>query len=248
MEFLNSLKDQLSTAYELLAAGWGLQLLWGIGWTLAVTVVSMMIGAMLGSLVAAAKLSHRVGLRFIGESYTTVFRGEPELLIIYLFYYGGTQILTGVARSTGSIGSTDILNMPSFLGGVLAVGIISGAYQAEVFRGSFLAIQRGELEAARAYGMSAFLRFRLVIMPQVLRLAVPGLGNVWQLTIKDSALISVTGVAELMLTANKAARSTHHSLLFYTVAGILYLVMTSISTPIFDKAERYTSRSFLRPK
>ena len=177
-----------------------------------------------------------------------MFRGEPELLVIYLFYYGGTQILTGVARSTGSIGSTDILNMPSFLGGVLAVGIISGAYQAEVFRGSFLAIHRGELEAARAYGMSAWLRFRLVIMPQVLRLAVPGLGNVWQLTIKDSALISVTGVAELMLTANKAARSTHHSLLFYTVAGILYLVMTSISTPIFDKAERYTSRSFLRPK
>ncbi|QKC79559.1 ABC transporter permease subunit [Mesorhizobium erdmanii] len=208
----------------------------------------MAIGALLGSLVAAAKLSHRAGLRFLGESYTTVFRGEPELLVIYLFYYGGTQILTGVARSTGSIGSTDILNMPSFLGGVLAVGIISGAYQAEVFRGSFLAIHRGELEAARAYGMSAWLRFRLVIMPQVLRLAVPGLGNVWQLTIKDSALISVTGVAELMLTANKAARSTHHSLLFYTVAGILYLVMTSISTPIFDKAERYTSRSFLRPK
>ncbi|MGX5802892.1 ABC transporter permease [Bradyrhizobium sp. Arg314] len=248
MEFLSDLQAQLSTAYELLAAGWGVQLLWGIAWTLAVTVVSMLIGAALGSLVAAAKLSPRGGLRFIGESYTTVFRGEPELLIIYLFYYGGTQVLTGVARSTGSIGSTDILNMPSFLGGVLAVGIISGAYQAEVFRGSFLAIHRGELEAARAYGMSAFQRFRLVIMPQVLRLAVPGLGNVWQLTIKDSALISVTGVAELMLTANKAARSTHHSLLFYTLAGILYLVMTSISTPIFDKAERYTSRSFLRPK
>ena len=248
MEFLNDLKDQMSTAYELLAAGWGVQLLWGIGWTLAVTLVSMLIGAVLGSLVAAAKLSHRGGLKFIGESYTTVFRGEPELLIIYLFYYGGTQVLTGVARSTGSIGSTDILNMPSFLGGVLAVGIISGAYQAEVFRGSFLAIHRGELEAARAYGMSAWLRFRLVIMPQVLRLAVPGLGNVWQLTIKDSALISVTGVAELMLTANKAARSTHHSLLFYTVAGILYLVMTSVSTPIFEKAERYTSRSFTRPK
>ena len=248
MEFLNDLKDQVSPAYELLGAGWGVQLLWGIAWTLAVTVVSMLIGAALGSLVAAAKLSPRGGLKFIGESYTTVFRGEPELLIIYLFYYGGTQVLTGVARSTGSIGTTDILNMPSFLGGVLAVGIISGAYQAEVFRGSFLAIHRGELEAARAYGMSAWLRFRLVIMPQVLRLAVPGLGNVWQLTIKDSALISVTGVAELMLTANKAARSTHHSLLFYTLAGILYLVMTSISTPIFDKAERYTSRSFTRPK
>lgn len=248
MEFFNNLLDQLSTAYGLLVQGWGLQLLWGIAWTLAVTVVSMLIGAALGSLVAAAKLSSRSALKFIGESYTTVFRGEPELLIIYLFYYGGTQLLTSVARSTGSIGSTDVLNMPSFLGGVLAVGIISGAYQAEVFRGSFLAIQRGELEAARAYGMSAFTRFRLVIVPQVLRLAVPGLGNVWQLTIKDSALISVTGVAELMLSANKAARSTHHSLLFYTLAGALYLVMTSISTPIFDKAERYTSRSFVRPK
>ncbi|MDF2389270.1 ABC transporter permease subunit, partial [Nostoc ellipsosporum NOK] len=98
MEFLNSLLDQMSTAYDLLAAGWGVQLLWGIGWTLAVTSVSMVIGAVLGSLVAAAKLSHRARLRFLGESYTTVFRGEPELLIIYLFYYGGTQVLTGVAR------------------------------------------------------------------------------------------------------------------------------------------------------
>ena len=248
MEFFNNLQNQLSTTYDLLVSGWGLQLIWGIGWTLAVTVVSMLIGAVLGSLVAAAKLSSRSSLKFIGEAYTTVFRGEPELLIIYLFYYGGTQILTGAARSSGAIGSTDIINMPSFVGGVLAVGIISGAYQAEVYRGSFLAIMRGELEAARAYGMSAFTRFRLVIVPQVLRLAVPGLGNVWQLTIKDSALISVTGVAELMLSANKAARSTHHSLLFYALAGALYLVMTSISTPIFSKAERYTSRSFVRPK
>jgi octopine/nopaline transport system permease protein len=248
VEVLTNLQDQFSNAINLLVQGWGLQLLWGIGWTLAVTFVSMLIGAVLGSLVAAAKLSSRGTLKFIGEAYTTVFRGEPELLIIYLFYYGGTQILTGTARSTGAIGATDIINMPSFIGGVLAVGIISGAYQAEVYRGSFLAIMRGELEAARAYGMSAFTRLRLIIVPQVLRLAVPGLGNVWQLTIKDSALISVTGVAELMLSANKAARSTHHSLLFYALAGALYLVMTSISTPIFSKAERYTSRSFVRPK
>lgn len=248
MEFFNYLQEQISTTYNLLASGWGLQLIWGIGWTLAVTTVSMLIGAVFGTLVAAAKLSGRGPLKFVGEAYTTVFRGEPELLIIYLFYYGGTQLLTGAARSTGTIGSTEILNMPSFVGGVLAVGIISGAYQAEVYRGSFLAIMRGELEAAQAYGMSAFTRLRVVIVPQVLRLAVPGLGNVWQLTIKDSALISVTGVVELMLSANKAARSTHHSLLFYSLAGALYLVMTSISTPIFNKAERHTSRSFVRSK
>jgi octopine/nopaline transport system permease protein len=248
MDFFNGLIDQITSIFTLLASGWGEFLLWGVLNTLAVTVVSMLIGAIFGALIAAAKISHKSWLKWIGEAYTTVFRGAPELLIVYLFYFGGTQILTGVGQDTGVVGPHDIINMPSFIGGVLAIGLISGAYQAEVYRGSYYAIMKGEIEAARAYGMSRTTMFRRIIVPQVLRFAIPGIGNVWQLTIKDSALVSVTGFAELMLKANMASRSTHKFLLFYSLAGILFLVLTSISTPIFDRAERYAARSTVRPK
>ncbi|RFB81448.1 ABC transporter permease subunit [Methylovirgula sp. 4M-Z18] len=238
----------MTSIYTILASGWGVFLLWGVVNTLAVTVVSMLIGAVFGALVAAAKISHKPWLKWVGEIYTTIFRGEPELLIVYLFYFGGTQILTGIGRSTDAIGPSDIINMPSFIGGVLAIGLISGAYQAEVYRGAYYAILKGEIEAARAYGMSTFTLFRRIIVPQVMRFAIPGLGNVWQLTIKDSALISVTGFAELMLKANTASRSSHKFLLFYSLAGALFLVLTSISTPLFNRAERYATRSTVRPK
>ena len=248
MDFFNGLIDQITSIFNLLATGWGIYLLWGVGGTLAVTIVAMMIGAVFGALIAAAKISNRGWLKWLGEAYTTVFRGEPELLIVYMFYFGGTQILTSVGQTTGVVGPTDIINMPSFIGGVLAIGLISGAYQAEVYRGAYYAIMKGEIEAARAYGMGRATLFRRIIVPQVLRFAIPGIGNVWQLTIKDSALVSVTGFAELMLNANHAARSTHKFLLFYSLAGLLFLVLTSISTPIFDRAERYAARSTVRPK
>jgi octopine/nopaline transport system permease protein len=141
------------------------------------------------------------------------------------------------------MGYEGFFGLPSFLAGALAVGIISGAYQAEVFRGAYLAISKGELEAASAIGMHRGLRFRRIIIPQVLRLAIPGLGNVWQLSLKDSALISVTGLAELMRTSQVAAGSTRQYFLFFIVGGILYLILTSLSDRVFNGAERRANRS-----
>jgi octopine/nopaline transport system permease protein len=223
--------------------GWGEAILLATGMTLLVTLVSMLIGAVLGAVIASAKLSKRTWSRVIGEAYTTVFRGEPELLVIYLFYFGGAQAASAFVNSIGIEGRVVV---PPFLGGVLAVGAICGAYQAEVFRGAFLAITRGELEAGRAYGMSPTTLFRRIVVPQVLRIAIPGLGNVWQLSVKDSALVSVTGVAELMRQSSVAARSTHQPFLFLLTAGALYLVLTTVSTFLFDWAEAHTSRSLVR--
>jgi len=222
------------------STGWGALLLVAAGVTLAVTAVALFIGAVLGTVVAAAKLSGNIFLVALGNIYTTVFRGVPELLIIYLIYFGGSSAVTMIGKAMGYEG---FLGLPSFAAGALAVGIISGSYQAEVFRGAYLAVARGELEAASAIGMNRTLRLRRIIMPQVWRYALPGVGNVWQLSLKDSALISVTGLAELMRTSQVAAGSTRQYFLFFIVGGILYLVLTSLSDQVFNRAERRANRS-----
>ncbi len=140
-------------------------------------------------------------------------------------------------------GDRGFIGINAFFTGALAVGVVSGAYQAEVFRGAYMAIPRGELEAARSVGMSGWTMFRRIVAPQVLRFAIPGLGNVWQLTLKDSALISVTGLAELMRTSQVAAGSTRQYFLFYIVGGVLYLLLTSFSDRVFNSAERRANRS-----
>ncbi|MET0360037.1 MAG: ABC transporter permease subunit [Pararhizobium sp.] len=220
--------------------GWGGLLLVALLTTLAVTLASLAIGAVIGTALAAAKLSGSRLLRLLGGTYSTVFRGVPELLVIYLVYFGGSSLVTAAGAAFGYQG---FLGMPSFVAGALAVGIISGAYQAEVYRGAFLAIPRGELEAAQAIGMNRTLRFRRIIAPQVLRFAIPGIGNVWQLSLKDSALVSVTGLADLMRTSQIAAGSTRQHFLFFIVGGCLYLVLTSLSDRVFNGAERRANRS-----
>lgn len=223
--------------------GWGELLLLGVLITLSVTAAALVIGAILGSLVAWAKLSRNPIARVAGDLYTTIFRGVPELLIIFLFYFGGSSVSSSIGHLFGHEG---FIGVPTFLAGALAVGVISGAYQAEVFRGAFKAVARGEIEAAHAIGMPLMTRFRRIIAPQVLRFAIPGLGNVWQLSIKDSTLVSVTGLAELMRTAQMAAGSTREYFAFYVSAAALYLVLTALSNRVVDKAEARMSRSFRR--
>lgn len=221
--------------------GWGALLLVGAGMTIIVTLVALAIGAAIGTLVAAAKLSRNWVANLVGEAYTLVFRGVPELLIIYLVYFGGSHAMTQLGALVGVQG---FFGMPSFLAGALAVGIISASYQAEVFRGAYLAVAPGEIEAARSVGMSPMLNLRRVIGPQVLRFALPGLGNVWQLSLKDSALVSVTGLAELMRTTQVAAGSTRQYFAFYILGLVLYLIITGLSNQVFEAGERSVGRTF----
>ncbi|MBO0662280.1 ABC transporter permease subunit [Jiella sp. MQZ9-1] len=230
-------------SFELLGfgpTGWGALLIGATLMTLAVTAAALAIGAVVGTAVTAAKLSSRVPLKILGNAYTTVFRGVPELLIIYLIYFGGSSVVTAFGKMLGYDG---FLGLPSFLAGSLAVGLISAAYQAEVYRGAYLAIATGEIEAALAIGMPRAGRLRRIIMPQVCRFAIPGLGNVWQLSLKDSALISVTGLAELMRTSQVAAGSTRQYFLFFIAGGCLYLLLTSFSDQVFNWFERRANRS-----
>jgi octopine/nopaline transport system permease protein len=211
--------------------------------TLAVALCGFVVGALIGTLVAWAKLSGPAPIRGIADGYTTILRGIPDLLVIYLFYFGGSAALGAIGSLFGAEG---FIGMPAFMTGAVAIGIVSGAYQAEVFRGAYQVLNRGELEAARSVGMNRWLMFRRIIAPQVLRYAIPGLGNTWQLILKESALISVTGLVELLRQSHIAAGSTRRPFDFYVTAAVLYLIITWVSTVLFQKAETRSLRGLRR--
>jgi octopine/nopaline transport system permease protein len=214
--------------------GWGLPMLIAAAMTFAVAIAAMMVGAVFGAIGAAAKLSSSTVARGIADAYTTILRGVPDLLVIYLFYFGGSAALTAVGHYLGAEG---FVGLPTFLTGALAVGIVSGAYQTEVIRAAYLAVPKGEIEAAKAFGMSRWLLSRRIVLPQVIRFALPGMGNVWQAVLKETALISVTGLIELLRESQIGAGSTRQPFAFYMTAAAIYLVFTAVSTWAFNRVE-----------
>lgn len=223
--------------------GWGDELLRGTGMTILVATCAFLFGLGMGALGAAAKLSHSMVLRALADLYTTVVRGIPELLVIYLLFFGSGAMVRAVASV---FGYDEYIEVNAFTVGVVAVGMISGAYSTEVIRGAYLAVPRGQIEAGRALGMHAPLIFRRILVPQTLRFALPGLGNVWQLTLKDTSLISVTALTELMRTAQLGTGVTHAPFLFYGTAALLYMALSSVSTVLFERAERHANRGIRR--
>jgi octopine/nopaline transport system permease protein len=219
--------------------GWGDEMLRGTLMTLAVSLSSMTLGLMFGALGAAAKLSAVAPVRWLAEGYTTIVRGVPELLVIYLLFFGGNGAVMFIA---GIFGYHGYIELHAFTIGTFAVGIISGAYSTEVIRGAVLSVPKGQIEAAQAFGMRRSLLFRRIMLPQVARFALPGLGNVWQLTLKDTSLISVTGLVEIMRQAHIAAGSTRQPFTFYVAAACLYLLLTTFSNYGFRRAEGWASR------
>jgi octopine/nopaline transport system permease protein len=220
--------------------GWGDEMVRAASMTVAVAASSYVLGILLGALFAAAKLSQYLILRLAADMYTTLVRGVPELLIIYLFFFGGGTLLRTVA--SGLFGYEGYIDLPLFVTGITCIGVSTGAYNTEVIRGAVLAVPSGQIDAAKAMGMSTRQRCRRVLFPQVARYALPGLGNVWQLTLKETSLISVIGLVEIMRQSAVASGSTKEPFTFYLVAGILYLGLTSISNRGFSRAEVWASR------
>ena len=223
--------------------GWAPAMLMGAGVTLILALTGFALGACFGVAGAFAKISGGPVARRVADVYTTVLRGIPDLLVIYLFYFGGSAVLTAVGRFFGGEG---FISIPAFLAGALAIGVVSGAQHTEVFRGAFRAVHPGELEAATAAGMSPAMKFRRIIAPLALRHALPGLGNVWQVVLKESALVSVTGTVELLRQSQIGAGSTREPFDFYFAAAILYLCISTLSNLAFRRAEKHFSRGVRR--
>ena len=229
---------------ELLAfgdTGWGDELFIATLMTIAVAVTAMIIGFSFAAIFTPLKLSHNKLLNFIANSYTTVIRGVPELLVIYLFFFGGTGAVMYVASI---FGYNEYIEINAFITGAFAIGIISGAYSTEVFRGAVQSIDKGQFEAAKVLGLSKFAQFFKIILPQVLRLAIPNLSNVWQITLKGTSLISVTGLVEIMRQSYIAAGSTRDPLFFYSFAAVLYLLLTYLSMKLINRLEIKYSRGY----
>lgn len=223
--------------------GWGLPLLKAAGVTLAAAFCGFLLGSLLGMGGASLKLARLAALRTIGQFYTTVFRGVPEILVVYLFYFGGSIVVTK-AMNVG--GFTGFYSLPSFAIGVISVGVVSGAYQTEAFRAAFLRLEKGQLEAAASCGMSKFLRLRRIIAPQTLRYALPALGNVWQSALKETSLLSIIGLTELLRQAGTAAGSTRQPLLFYGVAALMFLVIGRLTGFVLRRMESQLAKPWRR--
>lgn len=227
--------------WQVWEGGWIGAMLRGAAVTIAVAVAAMLGGFVVGIVCGLIKWARVRPLTYLVDGYTALVRGVPELLIIYLLFFSSVEFVTKVATAFGYAGLADAGY--AFIIAVIAIGAISGAYSTEVVRGALASIPQGHIEAARALGLPGLRIFRRIIAPQMLRIAVPGMNNVWQTTIKDTALVSVVGLQELMRAAFVGAGSTRHPFIFYFIAAVVYLVITLVSQGGFDRIER-----LLRPR
>lgn len=215
--------------------GYGPSIFEGTILTLEVSLASLFIAMLLGICGALAKLSRARSLRLIAQIYTTTIRGIPDLVLMLLVFYGGQMFINQLGPMLGYEGYIDI---NPFIAGVSTIGFIFGAYMTETFRGAILAVNKGQLEAGTAYGMSAFMVFRRITLPQMVRHALPGFGNNWLVLIKTTALVSIIGLNDMVRKAGLAAGATREPFTFYLVVAINYLVITSISIYILKQLER----------
>ncbi|KQU95495.1 ABC transporter permease [Mesorhizobium sp. Root102] len=217
------------------SAGWGWVFAQAGLMTLLVAFTAFGIGLIVGTLVAWARVSGSKPVQMAASAYVSVFRGVPDILVIYLFFFGGRQAVTFVGTVLGMQGPFEV---SAFAAGALAVGLISSASQSEVLRGAYQAVPKGTIEAGVVVGMPPLTLFRRVIAPQALVTAIPGMGNQWQGTVKDSAVVSVTGLVETMRQVAIASGTTREYLLFAGVGAVIYLLITTFSDHIIRITER----------
>jgi His/Glu/Gln/Arg/opine family amino acid ABC transporter permease subunit len=190
--------------------------------TVSVAVLALALATFLGALGAAAKLSRGLFRRGIAQIYTTIVRGVPDLVLILLIYFGGQRLLTIVVKAMGG----GFVEISKYWAGVIAIGFIYGAYLTETFRGAYIAVPKGQAEAARSLGMKPLPILWKVLLPQIIRIAAPGYGNVWMVLVKSTAVISVIGLEDLVGLADKAGKASRAPFLFFVAVILVYLAIT----------------------
>jgi histidine transport system permease protein len=208
--------------------GFGPILLAGTLKTIELSVLSLTVSVLLGLIGALAKLSHNRFVAGAATAYTTLIRSVPDLVLMLLLFY---SIQIAVNELTDALGFAQI-DIDPFVAGVLTLGFIYGAYFTETFRGAFLSVPRGQLEAGIAYGMSGARVFGRVLFPQMMRFALPGIGNNWQVLVKATALVSIIGLADVVKAAQDAGKSTFNMFFFILVAALIYLAITTVSNVV----------------
>ncbi|WP_378950593.1 ABC transporter permease [Mesorhizobium sp. ANAO-SY3R2] len=207
--------------------GWGDDLARGVFTTVSLALVTLPLGLLIGFLVALAKQSSEPSMRLAGNIYTTIFRGLPELLTLFLVFYGA-QI--GIQQVVRLVSPDTTVEINSFIAGMVALGVVFSSYASEVFLSAFRAIPRGQYEGGYSVGLSPRQTMRLVILPQLVRIALPGLSNLWLILLKDTALVSAIGLTDILRQASIASRVTKQAFLFFGVACLIYLALAIISS------------------
>jgi polar amino acid transport system permease protein len=218
--------------------GWGDELAYGAFITISLSVATLPIGITVGFLVALAKQSSDPLMRLSASIFTTVFRGVPELLTLFVVYYGSQYAVSAVSNAL--FGATFEVN--PFVAGMVALGLVLSSYASEVFLSAFRAIPPGQYEAARAVGLRRWQILRLVVFPQLIRLALPGLSNLWLSLMKDTALVSVITLNDLLRQTQVAVSSTKQPFFFFTVACLIYLLLSMISSIGIGRVDAWASR------
>jgi His/Glu/Gln/Arg/opine family amino acid ABC transporter permease subunit len=218
----------------MLLYGYWPAILEGLVLTLQVSALSLAIACVFGMAGAAAKLSGSRAARWSADVYTTLIRGMPELVLMLLIFYGGQIAINKIADAQG----WGYIDIPPFLAGVLTIGFIFGAYLTETFRGAILAVPRGQAEAGAAFAMSPAMVMRRIVLPQMVRHAIPGFANNWLIMIKASALVSIIGLDDMVHRAGLAAASTRSPFTFYVAVALIYLTLTSVSIFVLSRLEK----------
>ena len=217
-------------------AGYGPQIFAGTVTTVELSLLSLAVSFLLGLLGASAKLSKNRIISGAATVYTTIIRGVPDLVLMLLIFY---SLQIWLNDATDYFNLNDI-NLDPFTSGVITLGFIYGAYFTETFRGAFMAVPKGQMEAARAFGMKPALAFRRILFPQMMRFALPGLANNWQVILKSTALVSLIGLTDVVKAAQDAGEGTFRTFFFTSIAGLVYLFLSSVSKLV----QVYLTRKF----
>lgn len=210
--------------------GYGPSIFKGAILTVEVALLSLAIALLLGLITASGKLSENKLARGIATVYTTLIRGVPDLVLMLLIFFGAQIMMNDFSDWLYEKFEIDyFININEFVAGVITIGFIFGAYMGETFRGAFLAVDKGQIEAGKAYGMTGWQRFHRILFPQMMRHALPGIGNNWLVLLKTTALVSILGLADMVRLASEAAKATHQPFTFLIPVAVGYLLMTIVS-------------------
>lgn len=218
-------------------SGYGPLLLSGTWMTIQLALLSLLLSVIIGLIGVSSKLSNIKALRYIATAYTTLIRSVPDLVIMLLLFY---SLQLGLNQITEAL-QMDQIDINPFVAGVITLAFIYGAYFTETFRGAFQSVPRGQIEAAMAYGMTPWQVFHRVLFPQMMRFALPGIGNNWQVLIKATALVSIIGLTDIVKITQDAGRSTMQLFFFSIVAAAIFLAITTVSNLILIWLERHYS-------
>ncbi|WP_099866761.1 ABC transporter permease [Pararhizobium haloflavum] len=224
-------------------AGWGDEIAGGVLVTVSLALATLPLGLVAGFFIALAKQSNEKSLRLAANVYTTIFRGLPELLTLFLVYYGA-QI--GIQQAMRAMGADLVIEINAFIAGMVALGLVFSAYSSEVIVSAFHAIPRGQYEAGNALGMRRGTTMRKIILPQLVRIALPGLGNLWMILLKETALVSVIGLSDILRQTGVAARVTKEAFMFFGLACLLYLVLAILSSIVISAIEQWASKAEMK--